>query len=220
MKIVIANGKHEADFIINMFKGQNKDLVVINSDKNFADYIVRSSKVPVFVGEPYKRFVLEDSGTRDADIFIALGEKDTDNYAACMLAKKEFNVKKCICTVTNPKNVDTFRKLGIDSIISSTYLLANSIKTASSLEDVIQTLSIEEDKIVLTEIIINPTYKIANQKIMDINFPKNATISCIYREPHVIIPNGSTVILPKDKLVVISTPVEQEKVVKFIQTTK
>ncbi|MDD4154501.1 MAG: TrkA family potassium uptake protein [Bacilli bacterium] len=220
MKIVIANGKHEADFIINMFKGQNKDLVVINSDKNFADYIVRSSKVPVFVGEPYKRFVLEDSGTRDADIFIALGEKDTDNYAACMLAKKEFNVKKCICTVTNPKNVDTFRKLGIDSIISSTYLLANSIKTASSLEDVIQTLSIEEDKIVLTEIIINPTYKIANQKIMDINFPKNATISCIYREPHVIIPNGSTIILPKDKLVVISTPVEQEKVVKFIQTTK
>ena len=220
MKIVIANGKHEADFIINMFKGQNKDLVVINSDKNFADYIVRSSKVPVFVGEPYKRFVLEDSGTRDADIFIALGEKDTDNYAACMLAKKEFNVKKCICTVTNPKNVDTFRKLGIDSIISSTYLLANSIKTASSLEDVIQTLSIEEDKIVLTEIIINPTYKIANQKIIDINFPKNATISCIYREPHVIIPNGSTIILPKDKLVVISTPVEQEKVVKFIQTTK
>lgn len=220
MKIVIANGKHEADFIINMFKGQNKDLVVINSDKNFADYIVRSSKVPVFVGEPYKRFVLEDSGTRDADIFIALGEKDTDNYAACMLAKKEFNVKKCICTVTNPKNVDTFKKLGIDSIISSTYLLANSIKSASSLEDVIQTLSIEEDKIVLTEIIINPTYKIANQKIMDINFPKNATISCIYREPHVIIPNGSTVILPKDKLVVISTPVEQEKVVKFIQTTK
>lgn len=220
MKIVIANGKHEADFVINMFKGANNELVVINSDKNFADYIVKSSKVPVFVGEPYKRFVLEDSGARNADIFIALGEKDTDNYAACQLAKKDFNVKKCICTVTNPKNVDTFKKLGIDSVISSTYLLANSIKSASSLEDVLQTLSIEDDKIVLTEIVINDTYRISNQKIMDINFPKNATISCIYREPHVIIPNGSTIILPKDKLVVISTPVEQEKVLNFIRTIK
>ncbi|HOC80926.1 MAG TPA: TrkA family potassium uptake protein [Bacilli bacterium] len=220
MKIVIANGKHEADFVINMFKDQTKDLIVINSDKNFADYIVRNNKVAVFVGEPYKRFVLEDSGARNADIFIALGEKDTDNYAACMLAKKEFNVKKCICTVTNPKNVDIFKKLGIDSVISSTYLLANSIKSASSLEDVLQTLSIEEDKIVLTEIIINPAYRIANQKIMDCNFPKNATISCIYREPHVIIPNGSTVIKPKDKLLIISTPSEQEKIVKFIQNKK
>lgn len=220
MKIVIANGKHEADFVINMFKGQTKNLVVINSDKNFADYIVKNSKVPVFIGEPYKRFVLDDSGARDADIFIALGDRDTDNYAACMLAKKEFNIKKCICTVSNPKNVDIFKKLGIDSIISSTYLLANSIKSASSLEDVLQTLSIEEDKIVLTEIIVGDLYRISNQKIMDIDFPQNATISCIYREPHVIIPNGSTIIKPKDKLVIISTPSEQEKIIKFIQTKK
>ncbi|MFA5422036.1 MAG: TrkA family potassium uptake protein [Bacilli bacterium] len=220
MKIVIANGKHEADFIINMFKDQAKELVVINSDKNFADYIVKSNKVAVFVGEPYKRFVLEDAGVRNADIFIALGEKDADNYASCMLAKKEFNVKKCICTVANPKNVDIFKKLGIDSVISSTYLLANSIKSASSLEDVLQTLSIEEDKIVITEIVILPTYRISEKKIMDINFPQSATISCIYREPHVIIPNGSTIIKPKDKLVVISTPGDQEKVVKFIQATK
>ncbi|NCA96980.1 MAG: TrkA family potassium uptake protein [Bacteroidia bacterium] len=220
MKIVIANGKHEADFVINMFKGQNNELVVINSDKNFADYIVRSNKVPVFVGDPYKRFVLEDSGARGADIFIALGEKDTDNYAACMLAKKEFNIKKCICTVSNPKNVDIFKKLGIDSVISSTYLLANSIKSASSLEDVLQILSIEEDKIVLTEIVINASYRIANQKIMDINFPQNANISCIYREPHVIIPNGSTIIKPKDKLVVVSTPYEQQQVIRFIQAKR
>jgi len=220
MKIVIANGKHEADFVINMFKGQTKNLVVINSDKNFADYIVKNSKVPVFIGEPYKRFVLDDSGARDADIFIALGDRDTDNYTACMLAKKEFNIKKCICTVSNPKNVDIFKKLGIDSVISSTYLLANSIKSASSLEDVLQTLSIEEDKIVLTEIIVGDLYRISNQKIMDIDFPQNATISCIYREPHVIIPNGSTIIKPKDKLVIISTPSEQEKIIKFIQTKK
>ena len=220
MKIVIANGKHEADFVINMFKGQTKNLVVINSDKNFADYIVKNSKVPVFIGEPYKRFVLDDSGARDADIFIALGDRDTDNYAACMLAKKEFNIKKCICTVSNPKNVDIFKKLGIDSVIYSTYLLANKNKSASSLEDVLQTLSIEEDKIVLTEIIVGDLYRISNQKIMDIDFPQNATISCIYREPHVIIPNGSTIIKPKDKLVIISTPSEQEKIIKFIQTKK
>jgi len=220
MKIVIANGKHEADFIIKMFKNQAKELIVINSDRSYADYISKSNKIPVYVGDPYKRFVLEDTNVSGADIFIALGDKDADNYATCILAKKDFAVKKCICTVVNPKNVDIFKKLGIDSVISSTYLLANSIKSATSLEDVIKTLSIEEDKIVLTEIVILPKYGIADQKIMDINFPKNATISCIYREPHVIIPNGSTIIKPKDKLVVISTPSDQEGIIKFIQATK
>lgn len=220
MKIVIASGNHAADYIIKKFKSSQNRLIVINDSRETAQYLTRSNKIPVFYGQPYKYFVLEEANVEDADIFIALGDVDTDNYVSCLLAKRVFNVKKVICTVNNPKNVELYRELGIDSVVSSTQLLATSVMNESSLEDLIKTMSLEDEQIVLTEVVMKPNFEIVNKRIMDINFPKNGNISCIYRKPSVIIPNGQTIILPKDKLLIVSTPQHQKEILNFIQKTK
>lgn len=220
MKIVIAGGTHAADFIIKRFKGTSNKLIVINESREVAQYLTKANRVPVFFGQPYKRFVLDEAHVVDADIFVALGDVDTDNYISCLLAKRVFNVKKCICIVSNPKNADLYRELGIDSVISATKLLASSILNESSLEDLIRTMSLEDEQIVLTEVVIKSSYEIANKRIADINFPKNGNISCIYRKPNVIIPNGSTYILPRDKMLVVSTPKYQKDLIAFIQKAK
>ena len=220
MKIVIAGGYQAADYIIKKFKSQQYKLIVINSKREIAQYLTKSNQIPVFYGEPYKYFVLDEANVEDADIFIALGNVDTDNFVSCLLAKKVFNAKKCICTVNNPKNVRLYRELGIDSVVSSTQLLATSVLSESSIEDLIKTMSLENEQIVLTEVVIKSNYDIANKRIMDINFPKQGNISCVYRKPNVIIPNGSTMILPKDKLLVVSTPKYQRDIIAFIQKSK
>jgi len=220
MKIVIAGGYQAADYIIKKFKSSSNKLVVINENREVAQYLTKSNRIPVFYGEPYKYFVLDEANVEDADIFVALSKVDTDNYVSCLLAKKVFNVKKCICIVNNPKNVDVFRDLGIDSVVSSTQLLATSVLNESSLENLIKTMSLEDEQIVLSEVVVKATYDIANKRIADINFPKTGNISCIYRKPSVIIPNGSTIILPKDKLLVVTTPAHQKEVLNFIQKDK
>ncbi len=220
MKIVIAGGYQAADYIIKKFKSKQNKLIVINSKRDIAQYLTKSNQIPVFYGEPYKYFVLDEANVEDADIFIALDNVDTDNFVSCLLAKKVFNAKKCICTVNNPKNVRLYRELGIDSVVSSTQLLATSVLSESSIEDLIKTMSLENEQIVLTEVVIKPNYDIANKRIMDINFPKQGNISCVYRKPNVIIPNGSTMILPKDKLLVVSTPKYQRDIIAFIQKSK
>lgn len=220
MKIVIASGYQAADYIIKKFKSSSNKLVVINENREVAQYLTKSNRIPVFYGEPYKYFVQDEANVEDADIFVALSKIDTDNYVSCLLAKKVFNVKKCICIVNNPKNVDVFRDLGIDSVVSSTQLLATSVLNESSLENLIKTMSLEDEQIVLSEVVVKATYDIANKRIADINFPKTGNISCIYRKPSVIIPNGSTIILPKDKLLVVTTPNHQKEVISFIQKDK
>ena len=220
MKIVIASGYQAADYIIKKFKSSSNKLVVINENREVAQYLTKSNRIPVFYGEPYKYFVQDEANVEDADIFVALSKIDTDNYVSCLLAKKVFNVKKCICIVNNPKNVDVFRDLGIDSVVSSTQLLATSVLNESSLENLIKTMSLEDEQIVLSEVVVKATYDIANKRIADINFPKTGNISCIYRKPSVIIPNGSTIILPKDKLLVVTTPNHQKEVLGFIQKDK
>ena len=220
MRIVIANGNNSADYIIKNFKGRNNTLTIINDDKDVANQLAKSSKLPVIYGDFTKVTTLKEANIQGADLFIALGHKDSDNYVGCLHARKQFNVKKCICIVQNPKNVEVFKELGLDSVICSTETLVRSVLAESSLEQLTKTMSFENDKIVMSEIVVKPTFLIAHKRIMDINFPKEGNISCIYRRPRVIIPNGSTLILPKDKLFVLSTPSDQKKLVDFIQREK
>ena len=217
MRIVIANGNNGADYIIRRFKGRAHTLTIINDDREVAHKLARNSKLPVVFGDPTKTTTLREAHIDGADLFVALGFRDTDNYVACLHARKEFGVKKCICTVQNPKNVEVFKELGIESVICSTESLVSSILAESSLEDLTKTMSFENDKIVMSEVLIRNNYAVANKRIMDINFPKDGSIACIYRRPRVIIPNGQTLILPKDKLFVLSTPDAQKSLIAFVQ---
>lgn len=217
MKIVIAGGNSEAEFIIKMFSGKDDELIVINPSKEMAETILKRCQVKVYVGSPWRKFALEEANAYDADAFISLCPSDTDNYASCLLAKKCFNAKKCVCLVNNPKNVDIYKKLGIDSVISSSYLLGQSVKSESSVENIMKTLSLENDKIIMIEALILSRYKIANKTLKEVGFPSFASICCIYRTPEVIIPKGDTVIKPKDKLLIVCAPNDQKKVMAFLK---
>ena len=59
-----------------------------------------------------------------------------------------------------------------------------------------------------------------SKQIMDINFPKCGTISCVYRKPNVIIPNGKTVILPNDCLFIVSAVKDQKLIIDYAQREK
>lgn len=220
MKIVIAGGDTQAEFIISMFKNKQNQLVVINPDKKVADILLKRCRVPVYVGPPWRRYALEEANAYDADVFIALNESDTDNYASCALAKKVFTAKKCICVVNNPKNVDLFTKLGIDSVISSTYLLAQSIKGESDVQSMIRTLSLDNDRIKMIEATILSKYKISGKKIMEIGFPRLGSIAAIKRDEEIIIPNGQVILEPKDVLMIVTAPVNEKKILNFIQEEK
>jgi trk system potassium uptake protein len=220
MRIIIAGGKHEADFIIKMFKEEHHRLTVINPDKQFAEYISKENDVEVFIGDPTKAYVLEDVDANNADIVIALSPIDTDNYITCITAKKVFNVKKTVSIVRNPKNVDLFKRLGVDSVVSSTYVLGQTIKNESTVEKILKTLSFEDEKIVMLELSIDPDASMIGKRIKDIIFPTNINISCIFRDPHVIIPQGETMIKENDRIIIVTTPSEQENIIEFIQKRK
>jgi trk system potassium uptake protein len=217
MKIVITGGKHEADYIVSKLKKEHHHLIVINQDRDFGQYISANNDIDVFPGDPTKAYTLSDSEAQNADVLLALSDNDTDNYITCITAKKLFNIKRTVAKVRNPKNVELFKRLGIDSVISSTYLLAQTVLNESSVENIIKTLSIEDEKIVMLEIGVEEGFSIVNKRLMDIQFPSNINISCIFRDPHVIIPKGDTLIKADDKLIIVSTPNNQEEIIDFIQ---
>ena len=129
---------------------------MINPDEEAAKYISEHHRIPVLVADPTKLYTFEDVGAKDADVVVALSENDIDNYITYHCSKNFFNVKKTICRVLNPKRVEIFKKLGVDTVISSIYMLGQTIKKKRNLKAVFNTLSMENDLITITEIDIIP----------------------------------------------------------------
>lgn len=216
MRVVVAGGTHEADYIVSMFKKNGYDIIVINNDPDWAKYISQKNAIDVLQGDPTKLFILEEAEINDCDVFLALSNNDINNYVSCKLAKNVFHAKKVVCTVVNPKNVEVFNKLGIEGVVSSTYLLANKIFIESSIDEMQKVLSLENDKIVISEIEIKPGTRLDNQYLKMVKFPLQATISCIYRDPDVIIPFGETLIKIGDKILVVTIKENLDKITDFI----
>ncbi|MDY2913948.1 MAG: NAD-binding protein [Candidatus Enteromonas sp.] len=218
MKIVVAGGDTSAEFIVSMFSGKGNELIVVNGDRKISELLLRRCRVSVTNGEPWRKYILDEAGAYDADVFISLCQSDTDNFGVCLLAKKVFNAKKVICVVNNPKNVDLYKQLGIDSVLSSTYLLAESIQSESSVESLVKTLSIDNNKIAVTEFTVLSKHRVAHKKIRDIKFPTSiASIAAIKRNFEVIIPSGEIELLPLDVLLFVCSPKNASKVTSFLK---
>ena len=217
MIVVIANGNLEAAYVIDSFKeDKHNKIIVINSDKEVAEYLMKHQHVSVYVGNPWRTYALEEAGVYDADLFISLSDNDTDNYVSCILAKKVFNVRKCICVVKNPDNVEIYKKLGIDSVISSTYLLTQNIKTESLEGNLIRSMNLDSNKIVMVEATLLSKYRICNKAIMDIHFPPYANIAYIMRDNEFIIPKGNVVLKPRDTLVIACDKADENSLKKYL----
>ena len=216
MIIVVAGGNQEADYIIGEFNKPKNTIYVINPDMNVCKYLSKNNHINVICGKINKEFDLGCAQIQDADLFIALSDDDIKNYIACKMAKIMFNVKKVIASVRNPKNVKVFKELGIDSVISSTYLLGETIKSELSIENMINTLAFEDNKILVSEFEIKKNFRIIGASLKDISFPKNTSVACIYRSTGMIIPNGETIIQEGDKVLMVSSANDQKKVQDFI----
>jgi len=217
MKIVIAGGNTKAEYIIRSFKDRHNELVVINPNIEVVERLRKSVFIKVYHGEPWSRIALEQCNAFDADVFISLCERDTDNYATCLMAKRMFNAKKTICVVDNPLNVDYFKKLGLDSVISSTYLLGQTIMSESSVETLTKTLSLDDNRITVVEKVLLTKYAICHRPIKEIRFPKYASIAAISRDHQIIIPSGDVVLQPKDVLIMVTAPHNQKALLRYVE---
>jgi len=218
MKIVIVEGSSQADFLLKIFKSKKCRLIVINSDKNTCEYLKNHSDIPIFYGDPTKNYVLEEADVKEADIFISLSERDEINYVACQLAKKLFNVKKTISSVSNPKDVNIFEKLGIDSALSSTYLVAKVIEKESLSNDIYQLLDIDNDDVTLTKVKLHEESEYIDKQLKDIKLGININASCLLRDEEIINPNGNTTLLSGDVLYIVSKSESLEQLNKLFRS--
>jgi trk system potassium uptake protein len=219
MKIAITGGKAEADFLAASLKEHHK-LAVINPDTEYARYLADIHNIPVVCGDPRKAYVLEDAGIRHFDALVSLMADDADSLAVCQLAKEKFGVKKTIAVVTNPRNVELFRTFGVTEVVSSAYMVSQHLAQLSTLSSLVSSFSLENEKIVLTELDVSPGSRTAGLPVCSMHLPPHVIIACIIRSGNMIVPDGQTVVNTGDRLVVLSAAEVQNKLIALFMPEK
>jgi len=216
VRVVLAGGRQKADFLISLLLEKGFELTVINEDRTYCEYLAGKYGIPIFRGRPESLLILDEANIHGADILISLMNNDSDNFVVCQAARKLFNISRIVATVSSPKNVEVFKQLGINTVVSATYTVATIIEQASVVGDIVNTLSLDDEKVVISKITVKEDSPILGKQIMDIEFPSNVIISCIIRETGTTVPSGQTLITLGDKLLIISDKSLQRQVIGIV----
>jgi len=172
MKFVIVGAGEVGFELAKQLIIENKDVILIESNPETADYASRQLDCRVVVGPGNNPETLRRAGINKADFFISVTGSDEVNIIACGLVHKEFNISHRIARV---KNIDYFTTkimdksfLGIDFIVNpeveAAKKIINSIESGAS-SDVIL---FEQGDIQMRNVVVSKDSFLKNMTVRDV----------------------------------------------------
>ena len=145
--------------------------------------------------------LLEQEEIGKSDVVVAITNNDEKNLL-CSLLSKQLGAKKVITRVSQGTTANLFERVGVDVAISQTEACVNEIKNRiiDSRAGVLATVERGQGEIL--EIKLDENF--SAKPLFEIKMPVPCVIAIIRRGSRVIIPKGSTVIEPSDRLLVFT----------------
>lgn len=213
MYIVIAGGGKVGYYLAKTLLSYNHKVIVIEKNRLLCEKIANELNIAAVTGDATNIDHLSSVDVSKADVFIAVTGKDEENLIACQLVKTNFNVKRTIARVNNPKNIKVFQRLGVDRAVSSTSIIADLIEHEVDYSGLNTLMKLKDDKIIISEIKIDKDSFACNYSLSELEMPEDCMVISVIREEQVIIPNGLTILMAEDLIITISTQ-ENQKVLR------
>ena len=217
MNIIIVGGGQAVHFLTKSFVSKGFSVTIINNNKDYCRKLAKKHNATVVFGDGTKPYVLEDAGAAYSKLVISLTKSSAANLVICQIAKKIFKVEKTFAIVDDPKNIEIFRLLGVDTVISTAEIISSLIEQKVLIDDITNLIPIEEGKVAMMELEVKDEYPVANKLLNEIDIPNDAVVGCIIRNGNPVIPRGNTYVVPNDRLIILSLPSVQSKTILSIK---
>ncbi len=158
--------------------------------------------------------LLEEERLGDSDVVVCITNNDEKNLL-CSLLAKQLGVAKVITRVSKNANANLFEKVGIDVAISENAAAIDDIENHLIKTEVEILATVERGQGKVLEICIPFDFK--TDMIMNLKIPCKAIIAIIQRRNRVIIPRGTTQIMPFDNLIVFTTQENADGVLNYFK---
>lgn len=214
MHIIIVGAGKVGEYLARTTLESGNDIVIIEQDRNRATEVATAltGRVLVICGDGCNSRVMEDADIKHADIFVATTGRDDNNLVSCEIASRVFSVKRCIARVNNPKNLRIFRKLGIESV-SSTTLISRLIEEEATLGNLNAVSILAQGNIGIIEVKIREFHSgryspTAGASLYDeVDYPDEALPVAVVHDGTPQLVDEETKIRPGDT-VLVATPTE------------
>jgi len=146
---------------------------------------------------------LEEESIEHMDDFLALTNDDETNILSSLIARK-YKVPHVVTLVNRAIYSDLVREIGLDVIVSPRFTTAASILCHVRKGRILGMSPLGDGTLEVVEAEAFATAMILDAPLKSLKLPKDTVIGAVVRGEEVIIPNGETVILPHDLVVLVS----------------
>ena len=206
MFVVIAGGGRTGAQLANLLISQDHEVRVVESRREVLERIHRELPTESIIeGDPLETRVLEQAGIQRADVMAACTTVDEVNVCLCYLVRTQYNVRRTIARVNNPRDAWLFDdKFHVDVAVNQAELLASLIQEEMSLGDMITLLKLRRGNYSLVEEKIPEGARAIGVALKDMRLPEHVVIAAIIRKGEVMIPRGITTFEAEDEVLAVT----------------
>ncbi|MBQ5885397.1 MAG: Trk system potassium transporter TrkA [Clostridia bacterium] len=209
--IMILGGSRTAYYLSKMLMGIGNTVKIVEKDhKRCLELSETLPNAVIINGDGAGQELLNEEGLSSMDAFISLTGMDEENILISFYAAAQ-NVPKVISKVNRDEFMYLAEKIGLDCTISPKNIISDIlVRYARALENSlgsnVETLyQIMDAKAEALEFNIVGDSAVTEIPLKDMKLKPNTLIAGIMRGRKIIIPSGDDMILPEDKVVIITS---------------
>ena len=205
MFVIIVGGGKTGSHLAELLLAEGHRVRVIDRRPEVIEKLKTELPVETIVrGDGADPKVLINVGVKTADVVASVTGDDEDNLVVSTLARFEFNVRRVIARVNNPKNAWLFTPdMGVDVAINQADLMSKLIAEEMSLGDMMTLVKLRKGQYSLVEEKVHPESLAAGKAVRDLVLPSECVLAAIIRQGDLIIPRGDTVLQPIDEVLAV-----------------
>ncbi|MBQ9958663.1 MAG: NAD-binding protein, partial [Clostridia bacterium] len=209
--IMILGGSRTAYYLSKLLMGIGNTVKIVEKDhKRCLELSETLPNAVIINGDGAGQELLNEEGLSSMDAFISLTGMDEENILISFYAAAQ-NVPKVISKVNRDEFMYLAEKIGLDCTISPKNIISDIlVRYARALENSlgsnVETLyQIMDGKAEALEFNIVADSAVTEIPLKDMKLKPNTIIAGIMRGRRIIIPSGDDLILPEDKVVIITS---------------
>ena len=216
-KVMIIGGGKTGYYLARKLSEFGAAVKLVEKNKERCHYLsTHLENVMILHGDGTDIAMLEEENLNEMDAFVTATGYDEENLLLALTAKQH-GIADVISKVSHESYTDLIEKMGIDMVLNPLDITASNIlRYIQGSKRVISSVLIQGQAEIM-EIIATPQMKLINIPLTELDLPEGVLIAAIHRGPNVIIPNGTTRILPNDRVILLSLLSEIDDVEKLLK---
>lgn len=218
MRVAIAGAGNVGQFVARTLHDAGYEVLLIEKEPEVAQRShVVGNGITWHIADACEFSALAAANLETADVMVAATGDDEDNLVIALLAKQEFAVPRVIARVNHPENAWLFTEAwGVDVPVSTPHLVTALVQEAVTVGGLVRLLNLEGGQIRLVEVTLAEEAPVVDQRIMDLDVPRDVTFVAIVRHEHVLVPRGDTAFAPGDEVLALVTPETEEDIRRIL----